>query len=194
MEIDLSDAKPIRARRTHRKSRLGCANCKKRRIKVRLLALAITCCHICHILFTLSLYIFQITLCFPTFSNYYISRFLSLSIFTLCWVYCAIYSASLDDDTTSSDRKLTRSSATRKDQPAPTVQTIWLSAHITLLQSHPDHNPQTVQNLPMGGRVQADTDLNAMRQADLDRLSNYPKVSHPDLPNRLEHNVVSHRA
>ncbi|CAG7996593.1 unnamed protein product [Penicillium nalgiovense] len=33
MEFDLSNAKPIKARRTHRKSRLGCANCKKRHIK-----------------------------------------------------------------------------------------------------------------------------------------------------------------
>lgn len=39
MESDLSNAKPIKARRTHRKSRLGCANCKKRHIKVRLLLL-----------------------------------------------------------------------------------------------------------------------------------------------------------
>ncbi|KAJ5677820.1 uncharacterized protein N7477_003453 [Penicillium maclennaniae] len=34
METDPSSAKPIRARRTHRKSRLGCSNCKRRRIKL----------------------------------------------------------------------------------------------------------------------------------------------------------------
>ncbi|KAJ5310093.1 RTA-like protein [Penicillium atrosanguineum] len=34
METDLPSAKPIRARRTHQKSRLGCSHCKKRRIKI----------------------------------------------------------------------------------------------------------------------------------------------------------------
>lgn len=32
--MDLAEEKPVRPRRTHRKSRLGCANCKRRRIKV----------------------------------------------------------------------------------------------------------------------------------------------------------------
>lgn len=45
--MDISDTKPIKARRTHQKSRLGCANCKKRRIKViRLIIVAITYCYV----------------------------------------------------------------------------------------------------------------------------------------------------
>lgn len=63
--MDISDIKPIRARRTHQKSRLGCANCKKRRIKVR-------------VYFATSLPVeslLRITLCFPTFLNYYILVF-----------------------------------------------------------------------------------------------------------------------
>lgn len=193
MEIDLSDAKPIRARRTHQKSRLGCTNCKKRRIKVRLLALAITRRHICHILFTLSLYICHIALCFPTFSNYCISPFSSTPIHTMLGILHYLFSFS--QRRYNIKRPETNSIKCDERRPACSNCSYHLvgCAYYTTAES-PGSQSQVVQNLLMGGHVQADTDLIAMRQADLDKLLNYPKVSHRDLPNLLEHNVVSRRA